>query len=81
MPFYLFHWTHRALEKIAEHGVTKEEFQEVVMASNRFDKSRSSGLPIAFGETSTGKYIACVFESIDDVELIPVTAFEVWSNP
>ena len=37
----------------------------------------SSGLPIAFGETSTGRIIAVVFEVIDEDTVYPVAAFEV----
>ena len=29
------------------------------------------------GPTSTGKYLACVFEYIDRDQVIPVTAYEV----
>ena len=29
--------------------------------------SRTSGRPVAFGETLTGKYLACVYELLDDV--------------
>ena len=30
-----------------------------------------------FGETSTGKYLACVFEYLDTDQVIPVTAYEI----
>jgi hypothetical protein len=33
--------------------------------------------PVAFGYTSTGKYLACVFEMLDDDTVYPVTAYEV----
>ena len=79
MPFYIFHWTKESLQHIAEHGVTQDEFAEVVMDATEIHASRSSGLPIVFGTTSTGKRLACVFEGVDEfeVEVIPVTAFEV----
>lgn len=77
MPFYIFQWTEEALAHIAEHGVSQDEFEEVVTSPTRVDKSRSTERPIAFGPTTTGKYLACVFESIDDVEVVPVTAYEV----
>jgi hypothetical protein len=62
------------------HGVTREEVEEVVR--ERYADavaSRSSGLPTVFGETSTGKYLAVVFEIVDgDVPTVrPVTAYEV----
>ena len=39
--------------------------------------SRTNGKPIAFGETASGKYLACVYEFIDDVTVYPITAYEV----
>src|SRR5688500_15937486 len=41
---------------IAEHGVTKEEVEDVLQnQDNETDASASSGLPITFGWTRTGK--------------------------
>jgi hypothetical protein len=79
MPFYIFHWTDEAIQHIAEHGVTQDEFTEVVMDATNVQASRSTGLPIVFGTTSAGKRLACVFEWVDEfeMEVIPVTAFEV----
>jgi hypothetical protein len=39
--------------------------------------SRSSGLPIIFGTTSTGHFIAVVFQEIDTITAKPVTAFDI----
>ena len=41
--------------------------------------SRSSGLPTAFGWTSTGRHLAVVYEMVDDdpLTLRPVTAYDV----
>jgi hypothetical protein len=41
--------------------------------------SRSSGLPTAFGWTSTGRHLAVVYELVDDdpLTLRPVTAYDV----
>jgi hypothetical protein len=79
MPFYIFHWTDEAIQHIAEHGVTQDEFTEVVMDATNIQASRRTGLPIVFGTTSTGKRLACVFEWVDEfeMEVIPVTAYEV----
>ena len=77
MPFYLFVWNGVLEDHIAANGVTPAEFEEVVCDPDEVGQSRSSGRPIAFGETSTGKYLACVYELLDDVTVLPVTAFEV----
>ena len=77
MPFYLFIWNVQVEEYLALHGVTLDEFEEVVCDPDEVDRSRSSRRPIAFGETSTGKYLACVYELLDDTTVLPVTAYEV----
>jgi uncharacterized DUF497 family protein len=61
---------------LAEHGVTPEEFAEVVCNPDRVETSQSSGRPIAFGPTSTGKYLACVYEQFDETTVYPITAYE-----
>jgi hypothetical protein len=64
-------------EHLAAHEVTPGEFEEVVCDPDELGQSRSSGRPIAFGETSTGKYLACVYELLDDTTVLPVTAYGV----
>lgn len=77
MPFYIFQWTEELIEHLGQHGVSPEEFQEVVESGSGRTISRSSGLPMAIGLTSTGKVIGCVWDPVDDVEVIPVTAYEI----
>ena len=67
------------VQHIAEHDVTKEEVDEVLENPRGIETSRTSGRPIAFGETSTGRLIAVVFEEIDEDTVYPVTAYEVES--
>lgn len=67
------------VQHVAEHGITIEEFEEVVLnPKNPVTESRSSDNFITFGYTSTGKHIAVVWELVsDDPKAIrPVTAFE-----
>ena len=64
-------------QHIAGHGITKEEVEEVLEKPEGIESSRSSVRPIAFGETSTGRIIAVVFEEIDQGTVYPITAFEV----
>ena len=62
---------------IAEHGITKEEVEGVLENPDGIETSRSSGRPIAFGETSSGRLIAVIYEEIDEDKVYPVTAYEV----
>jgi uncharacterized DUF497 family protein len=66
---------------IAEHGLTPEEVEAALVDENTtFDVSDSSGRPIAFGATGTGRFIAIVFEIRNLVEPLvirPITAYDV----
>ena len=77
MPYYDFLWTDDNIEHLAEHGITQDDFQQVVCNPSREGKSRSSGLPAAWGYTTNGRYIMAVYEELDAVTILPVTAFEV----
>jgi uncharacterized DUF497 family protein len=66
-------------QHLGEHGITMEEAEEVV--GNCYElavASRSSGRPTVFGWTSTGKYLAVVFEIVDKAppQVYVVTSFE-----
>jgi uncharacterized DUF497 family protein len=68
------------VQHLLEHDVTVEEAEEVLLdPSSSRAPSRSSGLPTAFGWTSTGRHLAVVYELVDDdsLTLRPVTAYEV----
>lgn len=77
MPHFFVVWNDEIIEYLSQHGVTAEEFEEVVLNAEKVHRSRSSQRPIAFGPTSTGKFLACVFEMIDEVTIIPITAYEI----
>ena len=65
-------------QHIAEHGLTIEEVEEVLQAATEALASNSSGRPLVFGTTTSGKYIAVVFDVIeeDPLAIYPVTAYE-----
>ena len=77
MPYFDFVWTEEILDHLAEHGVSREDFEEVVSNPNRVSVSRSSGRPCCWGETGDGRPLFCVYEFLDDMTIIPVTAYEV----
>lgn len=77
MPHVFFFWNDELVEYLAQHGVTPEEFEEVVLNSKDVQASHSTGRPVVFGPTSTGKYLACIFEYIGVDHVVPVTAYEV----
>ena len=62
---------------IVEHDISKEEVEEVLEHPAGIERSRSSGLLIAFGETATGRLIAVGYEEISEESVYPVTAFDI----
>jgi hypothetical protein len=68
------------VEHLAEHGITPEEADEVLLnPCIPIVTSRSSGKPCKFGYTSTGKHILVVWNEVNKVPLMiyPVSAYEV----
>lgn len=61
----------------AEHGVTKEEVEEVFQNPTDIDVSYSSGRPVVFGDTRAGRRLMVVYEQIDVHTVCPVTAYDV----
>jgi uncharacterized DUF497 family protein len=62
---------------ILEHGVSKEEVEDVLRAPAARRKSRSSGRPQVVGLARTGRWIVVTYETIDKGTVYPVTAYEV----
>jgi uncharacterized DUF497 family protein len=63
----------------AEHGITAEEVEDVLLdRDSEGTISRSSGRTITFGYTSSGHYLAVVWEHIDDdpLTIYPITAYD-----
>ena len=53
-------------QHIAEHGLSIDEVEDVLYAAEEVVASNSSGRPIVFGEPSTGKQIAVVFDIVEE---------------
>ena len=65
------------VQHIAGHDLTKEEVEDVLADPEQHGTSRSSGLPLVFGTTSTGRFIAVIFQEIDADTARPVTAYDI----
>ena len=66
---------------IAEHGVTPEEVEEVLVsvADSAIRRSRSTGRPIVRGDTAAGRTLFVVFDLLDIPDLVviyPITAYD-----
>jgi uncharacterized DUF497 family protein len=66
-------------QHIADHGITIDEVEDVLLdPQSTRAVSRSSGMPLTFGYTAVGRYLAVVWELVsDDPPIIrPVTAYD-----
>jgi hypothetical protein len=77
MPYFHYQWTPSIIAHPEEHGVTPEEFVDVVSDPNRGGRSHSSGDLFAEGITRTGRELFCVYRMIDELNIEPVTAYEI----
>ena len=77
MPYYDFVWTDDIVRHIAEHGVSQDDFEHVVCHPSSRGYSRSSGLPVAWGYTADDRYIMAVYEELDQISVLPVTAYQI----
>jgi hypothetical protein len=77
MACHEFLWTDEIIEHLAQHGVTPEDFEEIVNFPDLRGTSRSSGRPCCWGELPDGRFLICVYEKLDDLTLLPVTAYQV----
>jgi len=76
MAYLNFIWT-EDIEHVAEHGVSQDDFEQVVCHPTRRNFSRRTGLPASWGYTPDRRYIMAVYEMVDAVTVLPVTAYEV----
>jgi hypothetical protein len=80
VPWVEFIWFVRPLEKIAEHGVTRDEVEFVVRRANQeaIRQSATSEHMIVRGYTASGRIVEVVFDWADpwQTTVAPVTAYE-----
>ena len=77
MPYFEFLWTDDNIAHLEEHGVSQADFESIVCRPVSKGFSRSSELPVAWGYTPDGRYVMVVFVELDEVTILPVTAYEV----
>jgi uncharacterized DUF497 family protein len=75
VPYYFFVWTPERLEKLVQNGVEREDYEAVVQDPHRIERSRSSDRFIAFGYSADHRWLACVFEYLDEDTILPITAY------
>lgn len=76
MPWFDVIWTPDIIAHLARHDVTPDEFEEVVSSAHRVDPNKTAGRFEVIGLTSSQRRLKCVFEYVDGITILPVTAFE-----
>ena len=74
MPNFLYRWTTKAEQKLADNFVTMKQYEQVVRQAGKIVISRSSGRPACSGRVGN-KVLFCVFDFVDELTIQPVTAF------
>ncbi len=77
MPWYQYIWTDEAVDHLAEHDITPEDFERVLENPVQNGKSRSTGRDAAWGYIADGRFVIAIYEPIDETTIVPVTCYEV----
>jgi hypothetical protein len=65
------------VQHIAEHGLTVDADEAVLVNPRSEGASNSTGLPVRWGYTPDEIYIIVVYEQVDDDMIRVITAYEV----
>jgi len=69
------------VEHIAQHELTTDDVEHVLLAPTSAGVSRSTGLPVLWGYTPDGRYIIVVYQQVDDETIRVITAYDVPEPP
>jgi uncharacterized DUF497 family protein len=64
------------VEKVRQHGLTKEDVESALLDPVERGVSRSSGRSLVRGFALDDRSIIVIFEEVDEMTVYPVTAFE-----
>ena len=65
------------VEHIAQHELTVEDVEHVLLAPTSTGVSRSTGLPVLWGYTPEGRYVIVVYEEVEEATVRVITAYDV----
>ena len=65
------------VEHIAQHDLTIEDVEYVLLNATDEGISRSTGLPVVWGHTQDGRYTIVVFQKLEEDLIRVITAYEV----
>lgn len=65
------------VEHIAQHDLTIEDVEYVLLNATDEGVSRSTGLPVVWGYTQDGRYTIVIFQKLEEDLIRVITAYEV----
>lgn len=71
------YWDDDIEQYIAQHGVSRDDFEHALRHPLGEVETDRSGRPLRFGFAADGRRIAVVYEMVDAITVLPVTAYEV----
>ena len=77
MPWIHAIFTETDQAKIAEHGISEDEIEQVISDPAEHSISRSSGLPVAQGWTEAGRWIVVVYRQLNSITWEIITAYQL----
>jgi uncharacterized DUF497 family protein len=76
MPWWQIIWTDESISKVAEHGLTQDDVEQVMEDPTSIELvSRSTGRPLMVGRNRGGRELVVVFERLDDMTALIITAY------
>jgi hypothetical protein len=76
VPWYQVIWTDELIEHLAEHDISPDDFEYVIMNPVQQIQSRSSGRRAVYGYTPDGRWVFASYDIEDDFTVYPSTCFE-----
>lgn len=77
VPIHEIFWTSDSIQHVADNGLSPADVEHAVRYAVRATRSRRSGLPAYVGPDCGGEMVFVVYDEIDAVQIVVVTAFRM----
>jgi uncharacterized DUF497 family protein len=77
MPHFAFIWTDKNVRHLADNALDPEDAEAAMTEPESRFASESSGRQAVRGYALDGRFIAVIFEQIDELTVFVVTAYEI----
>ena len=77
MPYYFFVWTDEIIDHWTSMACRKTTSKPLFAIRMMSTKANHPTVSLPSARQKDGRYLCCVYEHLDETEILPVTAFEV----